>query len=75
MARSKLVYCLAYSSTLKMEAMFSSDTSVDFQQITQLHNTEGRIGEYPNLHCHNLRNVREMNYKCWKTTQLSKISI
>jgi hypothetical protein len=30
-----LVSCLAYSSTLKMEAICSSDTSVDFQQFTR----------------------------------------
>jgi hypothetical protein len=30
-----LVSCLAYSSTLKMEASFSSETSVDFQRIAR----------------------------------------
>jgi hypothetical protein len=29
-----LVYCLAYSYTLKMEAAYSSGTSVDFQRTT-----------------------------------------
>jgi hypothetical protein len=30
-----LDFCLAYSSTLKMEATFSSGTSVDFQQAVR----------------------------------------
>jgi hypothetical protein len=30
-----LVSYMAYSSTLKMEAKYSSETSVDFQQTTQ----------------------------------------
>jgi hypothetical protein len=32
-----LVYCLAYSSNLKMEATSSSETSVDFQPTARLH--------------------------------------
>jgi hypothetical protein len=31
----KQISCLAHSSTLKMEVTFSSEISVDFQQITQ----------------------------------------
>jgi hypothetical protein len=30
-----LVSCLAYSAALKLEAIYSSETSVDFQQTTQ----------------------------------------
>jgi hypothetical protein len=33
-------FCLAYSSTLKMEASCSSDTSVDFQRTTRRYITE-----------------------------------
>jgi hypothetical protein len=36
------VYCLAYSSTLKMEAI-SSETSVDFHRTTWRYIAEGRI--------------------------------
>jgi hypothetical protein len=32
--QAELVYCLAYLSTLKMEAKFSSETSVDFEWTT-----------------------------------------
>jgi hypothetical protein len=32
-----MVYCLAYSWTLKMEAICSSETSVGFQRTTQLY--------------------------------------
>jgi hypothetical protein len=32
--QAKLVSCSAYSSTLKMEALCSSETSVDFQRTT-----------------------------------------
>jgi hypothetical protein len=30
-----LIYCSGYCSTLKMEAIYSSETSVDFQWTTQ----------------------------------------
>jgi hypothetical protein len=48
----KQVSCLVYSSTLKMEATFSSETSVDFQRTTRhyipeestLHNPVCRVG-------------------------------
>jgi hypothetical protein len=30
-----LIYCSAYSSTLKMEAVCSSETSIDFQRTTR----------------------------------------
>jgi hypothetical protein len=35
-----LVCCLASSSTLKMEVMYSSETSVDFNRITRLYSPE-----------------------------------
>jgi hypothetical protein len=31
------VYCFAYSSTLRMEATYSFETSLDFQRITHKH--------------------------------------
>jgi hypothetical protein len=37
-----LVSCLAYSSTLKMEAKCSSETSVDFQRTTRHYIPEDR---------------------------------
>jgi hypothetical protein len=37
-----LVSCLAYSSTLKMAATCSSETSVDFQRITWRYIPEDR---------------------------------
>jgi hypothetical protein len=39
---TKLVSCLAYSSTLKMEATCSSETSVDFQRTTRRYIPEVR---------------------------------
>jgi hypothetical protein len=39
---STLVYCLAYSSTLKMEATFSSEMSVDFQRTIPRYIPEDR---------------------------------
>jgi hypothetical protein len=38
------VFCLAYSSILKMEAICSSETSVDFQQTTRRYISEDRNG-------------------------------
>jgi hypothetical protein len=37
-----MVYCLAFSSTLKMEATCSSETSVDFQRTTRRYIPEDR---------------------------------
>jgi hypothetical protein len=37
-----LVYCLAYSSTLKMEAICSSETSVYFHRTTRRYMPEDR---------------------------------
>jgi hypothetical protein len=42
-----LVFFSAYSSTLKMEAIYSSETLVDFQRTTG-----GYIPEYSTLHQH-----------------------
>jgi hypothetical protein len=36
-----LVYCSAYSSTLNVDAIYSSETSVDFQRTTQRYILEG----------------------------------
>jgi hypothetical protein len=47
-----LVFCLTYSSTLKMEATFSSETSVDFQRPTR------RIPEDRKLHNHRCENLK-----------------
>jgi hypothetical protein len=43
---STLVYCLAYSSTLKMEATCSSEKSVDFQRITRRYIPEDRTVQF-----------------------------
>jgi hypothetical protein len=43
---SMLVSCLAYSLTLKMEVICSSETSVDFQQMTQHHMSEDRSSHH-----------------------------
>jgi hypothetical protein len=48
-----LVSCLAYSSTLKIEATCSSETSVYFQRTTRRYITEDRI-----LHKHRCENVQ-----------------
>jgi hypothetical protein len=47
------VSCLAYTSTLKMEATYSSEMSVDFQQTTQPYNPEDRT-----LHIHRCENLK-----------------
>jgi hypothetical protein len=48
-----LFYCLVYSSTLKMEAIYSSETSVDSQR------TEGRyIPEDRTLHNYRCENLK-----------------
>jgi hypothetical protein len=41
-ASRALVSCLAYTSTLKMEAICSSETSVDFQRATRRYIPEDR---------------------------------
>jgi hypothetical protein len=42
-----LVFCSAYSSTLKMEMIFSSETSADFQWTTQCYIPEDSILHFP----------------------------
>jgi hypothetical protein len=51
-----LVSCLAYSSTLKMEARCFSETSVDFQRTTRRYIPEDRT-----LHNHRCENLRAYN--------------
>jgi hypothetical protein len=48
-----LVSCFTYSSTLKMKAICSSETSVDFHRTTQRYNPK-----YPMLHGHGCENLR-----------------
>jgi hypothetical protein len=48
-----LISCLAYSSTLKMEATYSSETSADFQRTTLLYIPNARI-----LHNHPYENLK-----------------
>jgi hypothetical protein len=47
-----LVSCSVYSSTLKVEAIYSSETWVVFQRTTRSYNPEDR--NLHNHHCHNL---------------------
>jgi hypothetical protein len=47
------VPCMAYYSTLKMEAVCASETPVKFYQTTRCHNPEDNI-----LHNHLCTNVR-----------------
>jgi hypothetical protein len=47
------VSCLAYSSTLKIEATCSSEASVDFQRTTRRY-----IPEYKSLHYHRCENLK-----------------
>jgi hypothetical protein len=56
-----LVSCLAYSSILKMESTYSSETSVDFQRTTRRYVPEDRTCSatmsflyVPNIHLNNL---------------------
>jgi hypothetical protein len=48
-----LVSCSAYSSNLKTEATYSSETSVDFQRTIQHY-----IPEDSNLHNHRCENLK-----------------
>jgi hypothetical protein len=50
---SMLVYRSAYFSTLKMEATFSSEMSIDFQRITLRYIPEDRT-----LHNHKSENLK-----------------
>jgi hypothetical protein len=51
--RVTLVSCSAYSSTLKMETICSSETSVDFQRVTRRY-----IPEDKTLHNHRCENLK-----------------
>jgi hypothetical protein len=51
-----LVSCLAYSSILKMETIFSSETSVHFQRTTRRYVPEDRT-----LHNHRCENLKFQN--------------
>jgi hypothetical protein len=48
----QLVSCLAYSSTLKMEAILSSETSVEFYQTARRYASKDR-----SLHSHRCENL------------------
>jgi hypothetical protein len=55
-----VVYCLAYSSTLKKEATYSTETLVDFQRTTRRH-----IPQYRAFHihrCENAKSFKDVNY-------------
>jgi hypothetical protein len=54
-----LVSCLAYSSTLKMEATCSSEKWVGFQRTTRLYIPEGRT--LSNHRCENLKSYKPFN--------------
>jgi hypothetical protein len=51
-----LVYCSAYSSTLKMEATYSYETPVDFQRTTRRYIAKDRTPQ--NHRCGNLRSYQ-----------------
>jgi hypothetical protein len=51
--QSKPIYCLAYSSILKKDATWSSETSVDFQWTTYRYVPEDRA-----LHSHRCANLK-----------------
>jgi hypothetical protein len=53
MAKQDLISCLSYSSTLKMEETYSSETSVVFQRTTRRYIPEDRTPH--NDRCENLR--------------------
>jgi hypothetical protein len=56
-----LVSCLAYSSTLKMKATCSSETSVDFQRTTQRYIPEKRT--FQGHRCENIK-FCEFKFPC-----------
>jgi hypothetical protein len=53
-------FCVAYSSTLKMEATYSSETSVDFQRTIRRYITEDRTVH--NHRCDNLKSCLVIKY-------------
>jgi hypothetical protein len=64
-----LASCLAYSSTLKIEATCSSETSVDFQWTTRRYIPENRTLQ--NRRCENLRSHKQTNQQTNKQTMES----
>jgi hypothetical protein len=46
------VSCVVYSSTLKLEIIYFSETSIDFQQTTRCYNPEDKT-----LHSHRCDNL------------------
>jgi hypothetical protein len=60
---SKLVSCLAYSSTLKLETTCSPETSVDFQRTTRHF-----IPEDKTLHNYRCENLRSYLFKIYLNT-------
>jgi hypothetical protein len=66
-----LVSFLAYSSTLKMEATCSSETSIDFQKITLRFVSEGST-----LHNHRWENLKfYMNIIMFAEVEMCSLSI
>jgi hypothetical protein len=65
-----LVSCLAYSSTLKVEATCSFETSVDFQKTTRPYIPED--GTIHNQRCENLKSYKNKERK--KTRKMWNIS-
>jgi hypothetical protein len=63
------VYCSTYSSNLKMEAKFSSETSVDFQRTTR-HYTPEHITLH-NHRCENLKSYIMLNVFASKSLRRS----
>jgi hypothetical protein len=57
-----LVSCLAYSSILKMEAICSSETSVDFQRTIQRYIPEDST---LNMHCVRPQILHRQDSGCW----------
>jgi hypothetical protein len=61
-----LIYCLAYNLTLKMNAKYSSEMSVEFQQTTWRYIPEDRT-----LHNHRCENLKSyiIRFYCQQTVQ------
>jgi hypothetical protein len=61
-----LVSYLAYSSTLKMEATCSSETSVDFQRITRRYIPEERALRLKYLLYIRFRRILQAPFLCYR---------